>query len=257
MGSRNFIGKQIGEDIRFIYCHFGADLLDNGILLKDCWQKPADIDAMLDGGDIVALGESLAENKGFKNPEGGTPARVVHAEAFFKPPHIEEDECYIEVCYLWKDDTWYGALVFGQVEDYKAKGFCPRTWYPVEKLIDVAEELYAEWTAEREAEEAREAQRAADEKIAWKEVDAVEDPERYLESWIARSALLDEDAPRMTIEEARTAAVTHYQKELKRFYIYRDGEWRRECIAKTTAILESLKAFPARGNATRPEETSD
>ena len=59
MATHSNIGKtQADGSIRFIYCHSDGRYV--GPMLKQYYADPAKIDALIGGGDIWSLGESIA-----------------------------------------------------------------------------------------------------------------------------------------------------------------------------------------------------
>ena len=72
MATRSFIGKvQQDGSIHGIYCHYDGYPEGVGATLKEHYQNPQKVDALLALGDISSLGSELGEKHRFESPTPG------------------------------------------------------------------------------------------------------------------------------------------------------------------------------------------
>lgn len=68
MATRCQIGKRLPDGrIRYIYCHFDGYESGVGVTLKEHYLVESKVDALLDLGDISALGKNIGEKQDFNN----------------------------------------------------------------------------------------------------------------------------------------------------------------------------------------------
>lgn len=72
MSTRSFIGKLNSDcSITGVYCHFDGYPDGVGATLKEHYQNPQKVDALLALGDISSLGSELGEKHRFESPTPG------------------------------------------------------------------------------------------------------------------------------------------------------------------------------------------
>lgn len=59
MSTRSLIGKDYGNEIKAIYCHFDGYPQHNGAILKECYSDDGKIDELIRLGDISSLGPKI------------------------------------------------------------------------------------------------------------------------------------------------------------------------------------------------------
>lgn len=120
MATRSFIGKtQSDGQIKSIYCHWDGHLEHNGAMLQCFYQDEYKIDALLDNGDLSALGIEVGvshdweefdtktctfyhRDRGESKEE--TKAKIFATEAdFLESAH----DNWTEFVYLRKEGIWF------------------------------------------------------------------------------------------------------------------------------------------------------
>jgi hypothetical protein len=121
MSTRSSIGrKNTDGTVTAIYCHFDGYLSGVGKKLARYWQDAAKVDALIELGDLSALGEEIGERQDFDDrssqhaewclaygrdrSESGTQARE-HADL---DAYVAAREGYwADYQYLFDDGTWF------------------------------------------------------------------------------------------------------------------------------------------------------
>jgi hypothetical protein len=100
--------------IRSIYCHFDGYIDHNGRILLEHYKTPAQVNALIDLGNISVLGEKVAPSAlslhAFGRPEAGVT--VAYHRDRGEDLHITYLESLSDIdCeefnYLFRDNTWY------------------------------------------------------------------------------------------------------------------------------------------------------
>lgn len=120
MATRCLIGKQSGDSIEAIYCHFDGYLNGVGYTLKDHYSNESIVSKLIALGDISMLGDKLEPNEGEEH-SFDHPAKDVtiayhrdRGEDLSKLTFANEEEYldyvkseYYEYAYLFKGGEWY------------------------------------------------------------------------------------------------------------------------------------------------------
>lgn len=108
MSTKSYIAKQNSDGtITYIYCHFDGYLDGVGRTLSIHYAEEAILDALLQSGDIIGLGNSPEVSENYPDSKAFT---VKDEQELIK--HFKESLC--EYCYLFKGNQWHVLEYKGQ-----------------------------------------------------------------------------------------------------------------------------------------------
>jgi hypothetical protein len=104
MPTRSLIGKKVGDNVRYIYCHFDGRPKHVGATLIDHYDTDEKVDALLDMGDALSLGETLESSVFYMRDRGETDvdARSIYAPSF----NGAGKKSGADYVYLWNGKEW-------------------------------------------------------------------------------------------------------------------------------------------------------
>jgi len=104
MSTRSLIGKKVGGNVRYIYCHFDGYPTGVGETLKNHYNTDEKVDALLNMGDASSLGETLESSVFYMRDRGetGVEARSIYAPSF----NGAGKKSGADYVYLWTNGEW-------------------------------------------------------------------------------------------------------------------------------------------------------
>lgn len=121
MATRSKIGIVTDEGIRCIYCHWDGYIEHNGRILFENYTTTEQVTALIDGGDLTTLAETLEDCEYYARDRGdpyeAVKPRMIPAGTGQRGFHTED------YAYLWNGSEWY-------VEEYccAIKPLTPELW---------------------------------------------------------------------------------------------------------------------------------
>jgi len=116
MSTRSTIGLQLADgSIRHIYCHYDGYPAGVGKTLQEHYTTPQAVNALLDLGNLSALGAELGEKQDFDNPARGF-CLAYHrdrgedgqeADTSINEAEFDIDAGGTDYRYLMKDGVWF------------------------------------------------------------------------------------------------------------------------------------------------------
>lgn len=120
MATRCLIGKQIGDKVDAIYCHFDGGLNGVGYMLKDFYSSESLVAELIALGDISSLGERIKPKDGEKHSFDHPASDVTVAYHRDRGEdlnilHFSSEEEYLDYvvsnsfqyAYLFKENEWF------------------------------------------------------------------------------------------------------------------------------------------------------
>jgi len=118
MATRSFIGKvQQDGSIHGIYCHYDGYPEGVGATLKEHYQNPQKVDALLALGDISSLGSEIGKKHHFESPTPGWTVAYHRDRGEDLMPNFKylgvddlvegvRNDIFAEYVYLYTDGKW-------------------------------------------------------------------------------------------------------------------------------------------------------
>jgi hypothetical protein len=104
MPTRSLIGKKVGDNVRYIYCHFDGRPKHVGATLIDHYDTDEKVDALLDMGDAEDLGDTIDTSVFYARDKGDTEVDAQTTYDFLFNGMGKKHSA--EYVYLWTNGEW-------------------------------------------------------------------------------------------------------------------------------------------------------